>query len=348
VSSVPASTLPIGDLGALRAMGLEAVGVVQGISVGSLNPIRGFNPSRRRLNRGPGFRPGNAGAHFGFLWNKPSEISIMMPSSSALYSWQIGADRLREATFDVDSPPPTWASVNGSGMRAGPGRTSYVTWAQTIRRWGIELQTGMSISWLPGLVFETGENTEAFAKHFDEAHSMMRARATSLGADGVIGVHDSVSPLQRLGVSQFKLVGTAVRRVEGAPVPTKPWTTYLGGQSLVKLLEAGLMPMEIRSSYVNLVAIHTPVSRWLGKGQSVASSEINEFQRFRELGYELVRGRVQGSVGGDELHGVTLEQSHREAGTLVASSETWIRGTMVRRFSGGSNVGTPRLTLDLA
>jgi len=348
VNPVAASTLPIGDLGALRSLGLEVVGTVQGVSVGSLNPMREFHPSRRRLNRGPGFRPGRADAHFGFLWNHASEISIMMPATSTFYSWQQAADLLRGTTFDVDVPRPKWGSVNGYGMRAGPVGSGYQASARAIRRWGIELQTGMSVAWIPGLVFETGENTDSFTGHFDAAHSTMKTNAVTLGADGVIGVRDSVLPLQRLGASEFKMVGTAVRRVEGVHTTRQPWTTYLVGQSLVKLLEAGLMPMEIRSSYVNLVAVHTPISRWLGRGQSVASSEITEYERFRELGYELVRQRIEDSVGGDELHGVSLEQSHREAGALVASSETWIRGTMVRRFSAGSDVIAPRLTLDIS
>jgi hypothetical protein len=347
VSSVPASTLPIGDLGALQLLGLEAVGVVHGVSVGSLNPMREFHPGRRRLNRGPAFRPGRADAHFGFLWNKASEISIMMPATSPFYSWQQAADRLRATTFELDVPRPTWASVNGYGMRAGPGGSAYVERARAIRRWGIELQTGVSVAWIPGLVFETGENTDSFAHHFGAAHSMMRTNAALLGADGVIGVHDSVLPVQRLGASEFKMIGTAVRRVEGAHTSSQPWTTYLVGQSFVKLLEAGLMPVEIRSSYVNLVAVHTPITRWLGRGQSVASSEITEYQRFRELGYELVRERIKDSIEGDELHGVSVEQSYREAGAPVASIETWIRGTKVRRFSAGSETVAPRLTLDI-
>jgi hypothetical protein len=338
----------MGDLGALQSLGLEVVGVVQGVSVGSLNPMREFHPGRRRLNRGPGFRPGREDAHFGFLWNKAAEIAIMMPATTNYYSWQLAADRLRETTFDVDVPRPTWASVNGYGMRGGPGGSGYVARARAIRRWGIELQSGVSVTWIPGLVFETGENTDSFAHHFEAAHSTMRTNAAMLGADGVIGVRDSVLPVQNLGASEFKMIGTAVRRIEGSHNAAQPWTTYLAGQSLVKLLEAGLMPMEIRSSYVNLVAVHTPITRWLGRGQSVASSEITEYQRFRELGYELVRERIKDSVRGDELHGVTLEQSYREVGAPVASSETWIRGTKVRRFSAGSEVVAPRLTLDIA
>jgi hypothetical protein len=200
----------------------------------------------------------------------------------------------------------------------------------------------------PGLVFETGENTDAFDHHFDTAHAMMRSRATQLGADGIIGVHDSVSPLLDQGVSQFKMMGTAVRRIEAGPSAVTPWSTYLDAQSLVKLLEAGRMPMEIMSSYVNLVAVHTPISDWLRRGRSVASSEITEFQRFRELGFDIVRQRIHASLAGDELHGVTLEQSDREASRLVASSETWIRGTKVRRFATDSSAPLAQFTLDLA
>jgi hypothetical protein len=272
----------------------------------------------------------------------------MMPATNSFRSWQQAADRIRETNFEVDVPRPTWGSVNGYGMRPGSGGSGYVASARAIRRWGIELQTGVSLAWIPGLVFETGENTDSFDRHFEAAHSIMKTNAAVLGADGVIGVRDSVLPVQKLGACEFKMIGTAVRRVEGAASSTQPWTTYLVGQSLVKLLEAGLMPMEIRSSYVNLVAVHTPITRWLGRGQSVASSEITEYQRFRELGYELVRERIKDSVGGDELHGVSLEQSYRGAGAPVASSETWIRGTVVRRFSAGSEVIAPRLTLDLA
>ena len=348
MSALGVSTLPIGDLSALRAMGLTPVGVVQGVSVGSLNPMRLFHPGRRRRNQGPGFRPGTDDAYFGFLWEKPAEISIMMPVGTRSYSWTLATDRLREAAFDDTVSRPSWGLVNGTGVRGGPEGRGYLARARAIRRWGLELQNAMSIATYPGLVFETGENTASFAHHFDTAHSMMRARALQLGADGIIGVQDSLAPLQDQGASQFKMIGTAVRRIEDQKSTEIPWTTYLDGQALMKLLEAGRMPMEITSSYLYLVAVHTPITEWLRTGQSVASKEITEFQRFRELGYELIRQRIHTSLVGDELHGVTLAQSEHEASRLVASSETWIRGTKVRRFLKDSSAPPPRFTLDLA
>ena len=272
----------------------------------------------------------------------------MMPVGTRSYSWTLATDRLREAAFDDTVSRPSWGLVNGTGVRGGPEGRGYLARARAIRRWGLELQNAMSIATYPGLVFETGENTASFAHHFDTAHSMMRARALQLGADGIIGVQDSLAPLQDQGASQFKMIGTAVRRIEDQKSTEIPWTTYLDGQALMKLLEAGRMPMEITSSYLNLVAVHTPITEWLRTGQSVASKEITEFQRFRELGYELIRQRIHTSLVGDELHGVTLAQSEHEASRLVASSETWIRGTKVRRFLKDSSAPPPRFTLDLA
>ena len=347
MNPVGSSTLPIGDLSALSELGLEAVGVVQGVSVGSINPLRTFHEGSRRLNRGPGYRPGRGDAYFGFLWDKPAEIALMMTPTGLYASWQQAVSHLRTETFDENLPEPNWANTSAAGFRSTKWGPWYALRTKMIRRWGLELQNAATISWYPGLVFESGENTDDFARHFNAAHDQLRAGAVALGADGVIGIVDSVSPLLTMGASEFRMMGTAVRRTEAAGNGS-PFTTYLSAQSLIKLLETGRMPLEITSQYVNLVAVHTPISDWLRKGQSVSSKEITEFQRFRELGYELVRRRIQQVCAGDELHGVTLEHSHHDAGRLVATSETRIRGTRVRRFDEQARSLLPMAALDLA
>ena len=43
---------------------------------------------------------------------------------------------------------------------------------------------------------------------------------------------------------EFVIRGTAVR-VPETPVPAQPFTTYLSGQRLAKLLEAGYVPVSV-------------------------------------------------------------------------------------------------------
>ena len=52
-----------------------------------------------------------------------------------------------------------------------------------------------------------------------------------------------------LGVLEFRVQGTAVRVTDGPPpADGRPWTTYLAGQRLAKLIEAGYAPVSIAAA----------------------------------------------------------------------------------------------------
>ncbi len=89
----------------------------------------------------------------------------------------------------------------------------------------------------------------AWGQGFGTAYTRMVEEATAIGAHGIIGVIDSSEPLGDMGVIEFHIRGTAVKVTGGPPPPGgKPWTTYLAGQRLAKLIEAGYVPVSIAAA----------------------------------------------------------------------------------------------------
>jgi hypothetical protein len=100
------------------------------------------------------------------------------------------------------------------------------------RTWGQNYeQTWVEAAWLQG---------------FGSAYSRLMEEAKEVGAHGVIGVTDTSHNISDMNVAEFHILGTAVV-VEGAPPPPhgEPWSTYLAGQRLAKLIEAGFMPISV-------------------------------------------------------------------------------------------------------
>ena len=94
---------------------------------------------------------------------------------------------------------------------------------------------------------------DAWASGFTTAYERMIDEATSAGAHGVVGVVDTSAPLADLGVVEFQVQGTAVRVVDGAPpADGRPWTTYLAGQRLAKLVEAGYAPVSVAATVASV------------------------------------------------------------------------------------------------
>ena len=116
-------------------------------------------------------------------------------------------------------------------------------------------------SW--GQNYEQSWMEDAWASGFTTAYERMIDEATSAGAHGVVGVVDASAPLSDMGVVEFKVQGTAVRVVDGSPpADGRPWTTYLAGQRLAKLVEAGYAPVAVTATVASvgrLGQLHHPV-----------------------------------------------------------------------------------------
>ena len=87
-------------------------------------------------------------------------------------------------------------------------------------------------------------NESAWLQGYSSAYNRMMQEAQEAGAHGVIGVAANVRRMVDYGVHEFNLTGTAVR-VKGVESVPAPFSTYLAGQRLVKLIDAGYMPVQV-------------------------------------------------------------------------------------------------------
>ncbi len=191
------------------------------------------------------------------------------------------------------------------------------------RAYGINLeQTWIEDTWGEGW-------GRAFGRMLDEARE--------LGAHGVVGVTSDMRPLVGSGIEEFSVRGTAVA-VPDAPLPDPPFSTFLAGQRLAKLIEAGFAPVSVVATlssvlmYANCITLYqlTGRSTWGGGLSGVQS--IEQVGRAQQAARELARRRVLLELGGDALHGASLDVSEREAGEGSVAIQCHLRGTRVRRF----------------
>ena len=194
----------------------------------------------------------------------------------------------------------------------------------------------------------------AWAKGFSSALTRMVEEATALGAHGVVGVLDTETPLAEAGVAEFHLRGTAVR-VEGAPAAKgEPWTTFLAGQRLAKVFEAGYAPLgavatvssvRVWANCVTEYALEGTGGVFAGGG-SVA--EVDQVVRAHGVARELARTRVRAQLHGDALHGAELSVVSREHGPGDLEVQVLVKGNRVRRVAPFSPLPVPTLTVALS
>jgi len=120
-----------------------------------------------------------------------------------------------------------------------------------------------------GQNYEQAWVEDAWTTGFTTAYGRMLEEAASAGAHGVVGVIDSSGPLAELGVVEFRVQGTAVRVIDGAPpFRDKPWSTYLAGQRLAKLVEAGYAPVAVVASVASVSVWASCVTQYLSEGSN--------------------------------------------------------------------------------
>jgi len=345
-SDVPAAalpfscSLPMGDLLALGQLGLQPVGVVQGFDVVRLRTFERFHRTAWFLNRGPGYRPGGPGTLFSSVYTGTPPGWYRYGTSARRYRDK-GLAQLAEATpYDESAGMPGRLYFSSDFIQENLRRT---------RRHGIEGigAQGLMAHCIPGLVFELGEVSTAFDDAYERSHQRLREEAHALGAHGVIGIVDSVKKLTGSSITEFHLTGTAVR-VEGVPLSSDlPWTTFLGAQHLVKLLEIGLMPVEVITSFASVLLVMSAYGKWFKSGQAIHSMELPELRRLAELTLAAARERAYSKIGSDSLHGVRVEDSVRDSADMVVVRDCLIRGTRVRRFATRPPQPVPTVLMDL-
>ncbi len=197
---------------------------------------------------------------------------------------------------------------------------------------------------------------QAWADGFSSALERMLEEARVAGAHGVVGVADSSERLSDMGVVEFRIRGTAVRVADGPPpFDDRPWSTYLAGQRLAKLIEAGYAPVSVAAAVSSVRVWANCVTQFLTEGSSYAAlgpqigtQEITQTADAHMAARRLARQRVRSQLGTDSLHGASMATTERKLGEGDADLQCTLRGNRVRRFAPYASLPTPRPTVRLS
>lgn len=194
----------------------------------------------------------------------------------------------------------------------------------------------------------------AWAEGFSSAFGRMMDEAKELGAHGVVGVIDTENPLVEAGIAEFHVRGTAVK-VADAPAPTRPpWSTYLAGQRLAKIFEAGYAPVAAVASISSVRVWASCVTEYLleGTGNLWASSptvtEVDQVVRAQSAARDIVRSQVRAQLHGDALHGANLYVVAREHARGDLEFQARLGGNRIRRVKEFAPLAVPRATVTLS
>jgi uncharacterized protein YbjQ (UPF0145 family) len=241
----------------------------------------------------------------------------------------------------------------GSTYMAQPGYYGRSTWGTTIQSYRCPhgMVAGDHRSW--GENFEQTWVTKAWTEGFGTAYQRMVEEAAAAGAHGVVGVVDTTSHLIDNGIREFHIYGTAVV-FEGAAAPPTIWTTYLAGQRLAKLLEAGLMPVAVVASMASVriwpvcvteILLSGSYDNW---GAVQPGGDVDQMADAQMAARRLARDHVKHLLVQDALHGATMDVTEGEIGGGEGEVNCTLRGTRVHRYQDVDPLPAPRPTVRLA
>lgn len=262
-----------------------------------------------------------------------------------------------------------WSWYGPSGLYARTGVAGQSPWGSTLRTYACpHYMTSLEHrSW--GENFEQSWVTQAWTEGFTNAYRRMLEEASEAGAHGVIGVVDTTRVLTDSAVREFHIYGTAVVVEEEDP-PRQIWTSYLAGQRLAKLVEAGFMPVSIVATMASVRMWAVCVTEMLMSGQysmggmgggipgvmgggfaggmGQASSEIAQLADAQADARRIARDRAKAQLGPDTLHGARLECGWHEIAAGDAEVHCTLRGTRVTRFKVTEPLPPPVPTVHLS
>lgn len=187
-----------------------------------------------------------------------------------------------------------------------------------------------------GVNMEQSWVEQAWRTGWELALERMLDEARELGAHGVVGIRDTMRPLAGSSTEEFSIHGTAVT-VKNAPRPDQPFSTYLAGQRLAKLLEAGFAPVSVVGSlasvylYANCVTLYQ-LNGSASMGAVGGVRSIEQVGRAQQAARGLARRELRRQLGNDVLHGAQLSVFERESGEGAMAIQCLIKGTRVRPF----------------
>jgi uncharacterized protein YbjQ (UPF0145 family) len=195
----------------------------------------------------------------------------------------------------------------------------------------------------------------AWNEGFTSAYSRMLEEATALGAHGVVGVLDTVSQLVDAGILEFHIRGTAVKVLDQPASVSKPWSTFLAGQRLAKVFEAGYVPVSIVASITSMRVWAYCMTEYLMEGMgtslwanSTGPIEIEQIVTARSYARSLVRSSARAQLHGDALHGADLRLDEREHEKGDLEIQAVLHGNRIRRFKDFEPLPVPQPTVRLS
>jgi hypothetical protein len=194
----------------------------------------------------------------------------------------------------------------------------------------------------------------AWGQGFGSTYQRLVEEAKTVGAHGVIGIVDTTRHLADMGMTEFHMMGTAVVVDGGEPPPHgEPWTTYLAGQRLGKLIEAGLMPISVVATLASVRVWAYCMTDYLMEGRNLTwggygAQEVDQIVRAHMAVRQLARERVRDRLGHDSLHGARMVVHQRELGEGDEVIECTLLGTRVRRFKDFDPMPPAKPTVSLA
>lgn len=258
------------------------------------------------------------------------------------------------ARWGAPGQAPTSTSPYGTAGRGGRSEGYSESWpcphgiASIEHRWGYN--------------FEQPWVESAWSQGFGSAFQRMVEEAGQAGAHGIIDVVDRANYLTEQNVVEFHILGTAVALEDrpgtmatpdagvGAQAPL--WSTYLAGQRLAKLFEAGLAPVSVAAAMASVQMWPNCQTEYLLQGATSMwtasySGEIGQVVNAETAARRLARAAVRAQLGPDSLHGATFSvDRHALSGGHVI--ECTLRGTRVRRFKDFDPISAPRPTVRLS
>jgi uncharacterized protein YbjQ (UPF0145 family) len=255
----------------------------------------------------------------------------------------------------------------GGGGRSAYGRSR---WGTTLSSYNCPHGYASMEHRYWGENFEQRWKSQAWANGFNTACERMIAEARDAGAEGVIGVVDTVSSLIDRRIREFHIYGTAVvvdddRSTGGAdtgarargnggaagPGAKRPiWTTYLAGQRLLKLFESGFVPTSVVASMASVRIWAVCVTEMLMRGamqmgMGYGTYEISQISDAQMQVRDLARDHVRSTLGPDMLQGADLDVGWHDVGEGDYEVEAVLRGTRAHRFRRADPLAPPELTV---
>lgn len=248
-----------------------------------------------------------------------------------------GTTKLKRRYFE----PRTGAFARRS---AGSAR-SIVYEANNYSTWACEHEVGTAGKHEPGVNFEQSWVETLWDEGFTKARARLVEEARLTRAHGVVGVVESVTAPAR-DTQEFSLSGTAVR-VKDAPEPLETWSTFLAGERLIKLVEAGWAPVAVTSALGSIRVWPSCTTESQRSGRWSQVSPIRQLESAQYSARLVAQRRLHGEAGSDDVHGVRYQVAERRIARGDDEVTCTIFGSRIRRFGAPERLAPAKPTLRL-